>query len=310
MGDSSEKIGFPAGLWAILAASAAFGVLVSADPAGAAKSQRYQGDICRTHTQRQERLRQIPRHLLGAISLAETGRWNEKLGASFAWPWTVTAKGEGHYFADKQSAIAATRKLIAQGVANIDVGCMQINLHYHPRAFPDLEAAFDPARNTAYAASFLAGLHGETGDWQSAAAHYHSSNPALNRDYQKKVVALWNKVRARASGSAEQVAYRPPFRGYNGGSKGLTRLLNTRFRGRLRAERQVRKGEKHRKQLDKWRKARLDPTIMSQTAIRRQADRERLSHAKLEADTVDFATKRRGQLAAWRRQGQWEPAAR
>jgi hypothetical protein len=307
MVDSGVKKGFPAGLAALLAA---LGGIFWADPAGAEKSPRYQGDICRTHTQRQERLKQIPRHLLTAISLAETGRWNEDLGASFAWPWTVTARGEGRFFATKQSAIAATRKLIAQGVSNIDVGCMQINLHYHPRAFPDLDAAFDPARNAAYAASFLAGLHGETGDWQSAAAHYHSSNAALNQNYQKKVVALWNKVRAHTSGSAERVAYRPPLRGYRGESRGLSKLLNTRFRSRLRAERELRKGEKHRMQLDQWRKARLDPSIMSQTAVRRQADRERLRRLKLETDSVDFATKRRNQLASWRRQGHWKPVAR
>lgn len=307
MAHSGVKKGSLAGLAAVLAT---LGGMFWTDPAGAEKSQRYQADICRTHTLRQERLKQIPRHLLSAISLAETGRWNEDLKASFAWPWTVTAKGEGRFFPSKESAMEATRKLIAQGVGNIDVGCMQINLQYHPRAFPDLDAAFDPATNVGYAANFLAGLRRETGDWQSAVAHYHSSNAALNRDYQKKVVGLWNKARRRAAGSAERVAYQPPLRGYVGERRGLTRLLDTRFRARLRAERRTRKGEGHRQQLDKWRQARLDPSIMSQVAVRRQADRERLRRARLKINPVDFATKRRNQLAAWRKQRHWKPVAR
>ena len=189
--------------------------------------------------------------------------------------------------------------------------------HYHSHpghaAKPsprDLDAAFDPATNVGYAANFLAGLRRETGDWQSAVAHYHSSNAALNRDYQKKVVSLWNKVRRRAAGSAERIAYQPPLRGYVGERRGLTLRLDTRFRARLRAERRTRKGEGHRQQLDKWRQARLDPSIMSQVAVRRQADRERLRRARLKINPVDFATKRRNQLAAWRKQRHWKPVAR
>jgi hypothetical protein len=61
-------------------------------------------------------------------------------------------------FPTKAKAIAHVRELQARGVRNIDVGCMQINLRHHPNAFPDLETAFDPEMNTAYAAQFLNGL--------------------------------------------------------------------------------------------------------------------------------------------------------
>ena len=37
---------------------------------------------------------------------------------------------------------------------------MQVNLGYHPDAFEDLEQAFDPTYNVAYAASFLVELRG------------------------------------------------------------------------------------------------------------------------------------------------------
>ena len=49
----------------------------------------------------------------------------------------------------------AVRKLQRRGVRNIDVGCMQVNLRYHPKAFKSLGQAFDPRANAAYAAGFL-----------------------------------------------------------------------------------------------------------------------------------------------------------
>ena len=54
--------------------------------------------------------------------------------------------------------MAAVRAMQANGVRSIDVGCGQINLMYHPDAFPNLELAFDPQANAAYAARFLKAL--------------------------------------------------------------------------------------------------------------------------------------------------------
>ncbi|MHA1567576.1 MAG: hypothetical protein ACTSX7_19875, partial [Alphaproteobacteria bacterium] len=83
----------------------------------------------------------LPGGLLAAISLAETGRWDSAKKASFAWPWTVTSGGAGKFFPTKAAAIAHVMRLKGDGVRNIDVGCMQINLMYHPDAFANLETA-------------------------------------------------------------------------------------------------------------------------------------------------------------------------
>src|SRR3546814_8505474 len=74
------------------------------------------------------------------------------------WPWSVNSEGNGRYFKDKASAIQWVREEQARGVRSIDVGCMQINLRWHPDAFSDLDEAFDPAANTAYSAKYLATL--------------------------------------------------------------------------------------------------------------------------------------------------------
>src|SRR5271170_8011298 len=50
--------------------------------------------ICGQETARQERLQAVPDHLLHAISLVESGRWDVEHKANLAWPWTVNAEGE------------------------------------------------------------------------------------------------------------------------------------------------------------------------------------------------------------------------
>jgi len=136
---------------------------------------------CLGHIANAERSHEIPEGALRAIGFAESGRTVG--GRRGAWPWTVNAKGQGHYFESKEAAIEFVEGLQAQGVKVIDVGCMQVNLYYHPKAFASLEDAFDPAANVAYAAKFLVWLHDETKDWATASRYYHSRNPSVGRAY-------------------------------------------------------------------------------------------------------------------------------
>jgi hypothetical protein len=75
---------------------------------------------------------------------------------------------------------------------------MQVNLKYHPEAFADLEEAFDPAANVAYAAAFLKALRNDKGSWAKAVAHYHSATPERHIRYRTKVFAAWRDERRRA----------------------------------------------------------------------------------------------------------------
>ena len=154
--------------------------------------------VCGAETQRQEQAMAIPDRLLHAISLVESGRWDSDRRASFAWPWTVTAEGEGRFLPSKSAAVAEVSRLKAKGVTNIDVGCMQVNLQAHPDAFGNLDLAFDPATNVAYGARFLTELRAGTPDWETAAAYYHSQTPALAAGYKTKLIAAWNAARSRA----------------------------------------------------------------------------------------------------------------
>ena len=154
--------------------------------------------ICAAAVRDAETSHRVPRLLLHAVSLAESGRWNKERRESIAWPWTVTAHGAGKFYPDRAAAIAAVKRLKAEGVKNIDVGCMQINLMYHANAFDDLEQAFDPLTNTVYAAKFLKSLRSEAGSWAHAVARYHSSNwKGRGQPYWRKVHRLWNTERWR-----------------------------------------------------------------------------------------------------------------
>ena len=92
-------------------------------------------EICTHAVKEAEQAAGIPRHLLSVISQVEAGRWNTQKQVNIAWPWTITAKGTGHFFNSKSEAVAKTKMLLTQGIRNIDVGCMQINLMYHAKAF-------------------------------------------------------------------------------------------------------------------------------------------------------------------------------
>ena len=165
-----------------------FAVAVSlAGPSGLAQNPEDSWGSCARLTAQAERAHGLPTHLLSAISKVESGRWHAASGAVLAWPWTVTAGGEGRFLPSKKAAIAEVERLRAAGVRNIDVGCMQVNLHYHPKAFASLEEAFDPRRNVAYATRFLRELKAQWGSWTRAVGNYHSNTPALSGRYRVKV---------------------------------------------------------------------------------------------------------------------------
>ena len=165
----------------------------------AALSLGYQGnsDLCAGMITKAEMRETIPLHLLQAISLVESGKWDKDKGARVAWPWTVMAEGKGRYLPTKQAAIAEVKKLKAKGVRNIDVGCMQVNLHHHAKAFANLNDAFDPYKNVEYAAQFLVSLRKRSPSWTSAVGRYHSYNQEFSTPYRRKVLKAWRDEKHR-----------------------------------------------------------------------------------------------------------------
>lgn len=150
--------------------------------------------LCTRYLPRHERQYGIPVHLLAAIASTESGRYHKGIGLTIPWPWTINAEGKGYFFDSKEEAIRAVQKLQSQGVKSIDVGCMQVNLRHHPGAFANLNEAFEPRYNVAYAASFLRRNYDDLGSWKAAAAAYHSRTPEYGNRYIGLVYNTWNKI--------------------------------------------------------------------------------------------------------------------
>jgi len=107
---------------------------------------------------------------------------------------TIEVGGEGRFLPSREAAVAVVRDLLASGAASIDVGCFQVNLHYHPDAFASLDEAFDPVANALYAARFLSDLRARDGSWEAAVAAYHSATPGYGLPYRDRVLAAWNEA--------------------------------------------------------------------------------------------------------------------
>lgn len=163
---------------------------------------------CQAAIQAVERSGPVPPALLSAIARTESGRTLPG-GQVVAWPWTINAAGIGHYFNTVQEAVAAVEAYRAAGVQSIDVGCMQVNLMHHPRAFTSLQQAFDPSVNAGYAARFLTQLYAEKGNWPSAIGAYHSRTPELADNYGRRVMQAW-PLAAAYSGVRTANAPLPP----------------------------------------------------------------------------------------------------
>lgn len=154
--------------------------------------------VCSAAIHAAELTQGIPRFLLHAVSLTESGKWHKKAKARIAWPWTVNAGGKGKFFPTKSKAIAEVKRLQGKGIRNIDVGCMQINLRHHGHIFQSVEEMFEPVNNVAYAAAWLKKLRGKKGSWAHAVGRYHNGHwKKRGQDYWRRVYTIWNSEQRR-----------------------------------------------------------------------------------------------------------------
>ena len=166
----------------------------------------------------------LPAGVLLAIGTVESGRW----------PWTANVDGAAERYQSKAEAVEALTRVRTPRPADVDVGCFQISLKYHPSAFANMADALDPVANARYAARFLLELRDRYGDWNHAVGAYHSATGPLEADYRDKVMANWKDAPAvehpRDMEAAEQPRWRvisiaaallPPA----GGSRTLPRVI-------------------------------------------------------------------------------------
>lgn len=147
-----------------------------------------QSTLCTDAAKRAAARTGVPEELLLAIALAESGRKRD--GHLRPWPWALNVAGRGYWPESRDAARHHLRRALAGAPGHVDIGCFQINLHWHGDAFAGPEAMLDPDANALHAARFLARLHAETGDWETAAGLYHSRSPGRAAAYRARVLSL------------------------------------------------------------------------------------------------------------------------
>jgi soluble lytic murein transglycosylase-like protein len=142
-------------------------------------------NVCEREMARAAEKHGVPLGMLYAVGLTETGR-----GDSLR-PYALNIEGRSIYEIGKLEALERFGQARAAGLKLIDVGCMQINHHYHARHFASVEEMLDPARNVEYGARFLKELYAREGSWTMAVARYHAGpdNDAAQKRYVCRVIA-------------------------------------------------------------------------------------------------------------------------
>ena len=120
----------------------------------------------------------VPLGVLYAVGLTETGRRNS------LYPYALNIEGKSVFPPSRRAAEQDVRAAQKHGKKLIDIGCMQINHHYHGDKFRSVDHMLEPRANVQYAAQFLRDLRRRQGSWTMAVARYHAgpnNNPAQKR---------------------------------------------------------------------------------------------------------------------------------
>lgn len=146
--------------------------------ASISEAQAGDGAICERYMIQTARTEGVPLGVLYAVGLTETGRKGS------LHPYALNITGRTVITHSKEDALAEFAKARRQGHKLIDLGCMQVNHHYHGSKFRSPADMLDPQLNITYAARFLKQLREQEGSWTMAVARYHAgpdNNPAQKR---------------------------------------------------------------------------------------------------------------------------------
>lgn len=141
--------------------------------------------VCEREMAQAARKYDVPLGVLYAVALTETGRRGS------LQPFALNVGGPSIFPADLNEALRRFDEARRSGARLIDIGCMQIDYHFHASRFPSLNSMFDPHENVDYGARFLKELKVREGSWTLAAARYHAgpNNDPAQKEYVCRVIA-------------------------------------------------------------------------------------------------------------------------
>lgn len=142
---------------------------------GGAQAPAVASNVCEQQMAQAAQKHGVPLGMLYAVGLTESGRRGS------LQPYAMNIQGKAYFGTSAQDVMQKLSEAQAGGIRLVDLGCMQINHHYHRARFPSLEAMIDPRQNVEYATRFLKELKEREGSWTLAVARYHAgpnNNPA------------------------------------------------------------------------------------------------------------------------------------
>ena len=112
-------------------------------------------------------------------------------------PWALNKAGQSIIPTSQQDAHAILYKSIAQGSRHIDIGLMQINLHWHGHRVEKPEHLLDPVTNLKIGAGILAeAIQSVPNDLVLGIGRYHSwQNIQAAIVYGQRVLAVADNIR-------------------------------------------------------------------------------------------------------------------
>lgn len=165
--------------WVLLAVTGLLGLAISTSEAAASNG------ACEREIQSAAAKYGIPEGILYSVGLTETGRKGS------LHPYALNVEGKVLYPSSEREAILAFERAQRSGAKLIDLGCMQINHHYHGEHFASSAEMLEPRPNVEYAARFLKRLHDRHETWTMAVARYHAgpNNDPAQKQYVCRVIA-------------------------------------------------------------------------------------------------------------------------
>lgn len=135
-------------------------------------------------------------YVLYAVALIESAKGSDPYHVT-PCPWALNKAGLSIIPASQQEAHVILRNSIAQGSSHIDVGLMQINLHWHGHRVEKPEHLLDPVTNLKIGADILAeAIQSVPNDLALGIGRYHSwQNVHAAVDYGHRVLAVADQIR-------------------------------------------------------------------------------------------------------------------
>ena len=139
---------------------------------------------------------QLDPYVLYAVALIESAKGSTKNQVT-PWPWALNKSGKSIIPTSQQEARTLLTKTLTEGNRNIDVGLMQINVHWQGHRVEKPEQLLNPVTNLKFGALVLAeAIQSVHNDLVLGIGRYHSwQNVSAAVAYGRKVLAVAAQIR-------------------------------------------------------------------------------------------------------------------